>query len=78
MSFHLNSLEELRDALVDLRARGVKLEDPGDEIGRRRPARRTWRCGFTIRRLPLELSVQNAARGLAGKRAEMRTAKRER
>ena len=37
MSFHLNSLEELRDALVDLRARGVKLEDPGDEIGPEAP-----------------------------------------
>jgi catechol 2,3-dioxygenase-like lactoylglutathione lyase family enzyme len=33
MSFHLQSMEELREALADLRAQGVDLEDPGDEIG---------------------------------------------
>ena len=33
MSFHLRSMTELRAALADLRERGVKLEDPGDEIG---------------------------------------------
>lgn len=33
MSFHLQSMEELREALSDLRAKGVELEDPGDEIG---------------------------------------------
>jgi len=33
VSFHLKSMEELREALADLRAKGVDLEDPGDEIG---------------------------------------------
>ena len=33
MSFHLDSLEALHEALGDLRRRGVKLEDPGDETG---------------------------------------------
>ena len=33
ISFHLGSMEELREALTDLRAKGVDLEDPGDEIG---------------------------------------------
>lgn len=33
MSFHLNSMKELREALADLKAKGIKLEDPGDEIG---------------------------------------------
>lgn len=33
ISFHLKSLAELRDALADLKAKGVDLDDPGDEIG---------------------------------------------
>lgn len=33
MSFHLKSMRELREALKDLKAKRVKLEDPGDEIG---------------------------------------------
>lgn len=37
MSFHLSSLEELREALADLRRRGVQLEDPGQEIGPEAP-----------------------------------------
>jgi catechol 2,3-dioxygenase-like lactoylglutathione lyase family enzyme len=37
MSFHLRSLAELRVALGELRARGVDLEDPGDEIGPEAP-----------------------------------------
>ncbi len=32
MSFHVKSLKALRDALEQLRAGGVKIEDPGDEI----------------------------------------------
>jgi catechol 2,3-dioxygenase-like lactoylglutathione lyase family enzyme len=37
LSFHLDSMDELREALQDLRERGVKLEDPGDEIGPEAP-----------------------------------------
>jgi catechol 2,3-dioxygenase-like lactoylglutathione lyase family enzyme len=33
MSFHLGSMRELHEALADLKAAGVALEDPGDEIG---------------------------------------------
>lgn len=33
MSFHLPNMTALRDALADLKAKGVKIEDPGDEIG---------------------------------------------
>lgn len=33
LSFHVKSLKALRDALEQLRAGGVKIEDPGDEIG---------------------------------------------
>lgn len=33
MSFHLRDMDELRAALNALREGGVKLEDPGDEIG---------------------------------------------
>lgn len=33
VSFHLKSMAELREALADLKAKGVDLEDPGDEIG---------------------------------------------
>jgi catechol 2,3-dioxygenase-like lactoylglutathione lyase family enzyme len=33
MSFHLQTMRELRAALEELRKNGVRLEDPGDEIG---------------------------------------------
>jgi catechol 2,3-dioxygenase-like lactoylglutathione lyase family enzyme len=33
MSFHLSSIAALRAALVSLRRKRVKMEDPGDEIG---------------------------------------------
>ena len=33
ISFHLPSMKALHDALGELRAGGVELEDPGDEIG---------------------------------------------
>lgn len=63
MSFHLNSLEELRDALVDLRARGVKLEDPGNEIGPEAPGSPHMALWFhDPDGYRWELSVQNAAR----------------
>jgi catechol 2,3-dioxygenase-like lactoylglutathione lyase family enzyme len=37
VSFHLASMAALREALADLRGRGVELEDPGDEIGPEAP-----------------------------------------
>lgn len=37
MSFHLASMDDLRDALEHLREGGVDLEDPGDEIGPEAP-----------------------------------------
>jgi catechol 2,3-dioxygenase-like lactoylglutathione lyase family enzyme len=37
MSFHLPSMQVLREALADLRRAGVELEDPGDEIGPEAP-----------------------------------------
>lgn len=33
VSFHLPGMKALREALAFLKERGVKLEDPGDEIG---------------------------------------------
>jgi catechol 2,3-dioxygenase-like lactoylglutathione lyase family enzyme len=33
VSFHLPSMRALRDALAELKRKGVELEDPGDEIG---------------------------------------------
>ncbi len=33
MSFHLQNMQALRDALETLKKNGVELEDPGDEIG---------------------------------------------
>lgn len=33
LSFHLRNVKALRDAVETLRANGVALEDPGDEIG---------------------------------------------
>lgn len=33
VSFHLENMDDLRDALERLREAGVELEDPGDEIG---------------------------------------------
>ncbi|HME80878.1 MAG TPA: VOC family protein [Candidatus Eremiobacteraceae bacterium] len=33
VSFHLNDMKALRDALAELKRKGVELEDPGEEIG---------------------------------------------
>jgi catechol 2,3-dioxygenase-like lactoylglutathione lyase family enzyme len=61
MSFHLRSLEELREALLDLRERGVKLEDPGDEIGPEAPGSPHLGLWFhDPDGYRWELSVQNA------------------
>ena len=37
MSFHVEDMQALREALEILRKNGVKLEDPGDEIGPEAP-----------------------------------------
>jgi catechol 2,3-dioxygenase-like lactoylglutathione lyase family enzyme len=33
VSFHLKDMKALREALAELKRKGVELEDPGDEIG---------------------------------------------
>ena len=61
MSFHLKSLSELRQALADLRKRGVALEDPGDEIGPEAPGSPHVALWFhDPDGYRWELSVQNA------------------
>jgi catechol 2,3-dioxygenase-like lactoylglutathione lyase family enzyme len=63
LSFHLHSLEALREALGDLRARGVKVEDPGDEIGPEAPGSPHLGLWFhDPDGYRWELSVQNAMR----------------
>jgi catechol 2,3-dioxygenase-like lactoylglutathione lyase family enzyme len=37
MSFHVENMDALRESLESLRDAGVKLEDPGDEIGPEAP-----------------------------------------
>jgi len=62
MSFHLRSMHELREALTDLRARGVALEEPGDEIGPEAPGSPHLGLWFHDRDgYRWELSVQNGA-----------------
>jgi catechol 2,3-dioxygenase-like lactoylglutathione lyase family enzyme len=63
MSFHLNSMRELREALDDLKAKGVKLEDPGEEIGPEAPG--SPHVGLWFHDpdgYRWELSVQNGAK----------------
>jgi catechol 2,3-dioxygenase-like lactoylglutathione lyase family enzyme len=61
MSFHLRSMRALREALADLRKRGVKLEDPGDEIGPEVPGSPHFGLWFhDPDGYRWELSVQNA------------------
>lgn len=61
MSFHLRSLRALREALADLRKRGVELEDPGDEIGPEAPGSPHLGLWFhDPDGYRWELSVQNA------------------
>jgi len=63
MSFHLHSLAQLRDALADLRESGVKLEDPGDEIGPEAPGSPHLALWFhDLDGYRWELSVQNAVK----------------
>lgn len=63
MSFHLNSMHELREALEDLKAKGVKLEDPGEEIGPEAPGSPHLGLWFhDPDGYRWELSVQNGAK----------------
>jgi catechol 2,3-dioxygenase-like lactoylglutathione lyase family enzyme len=63
MSFHLASMDALREALADLRSRGVELEDPGDEIGPEAPGSPHLGLWFhDPDGYRWELSVQNGAR----------------
>jgi catechol 2,3-dioxygenase-like lactoylglutathione lyase family enzyme len=63
MSFHLPSMRALYEALEDLRERGVKLEDPGDEIGPEGPGSPHLGLWFhDPDGYRWELSVQNGAR----------------
>lgn len=48
LSFHLRSMDDLREALSDLKRRGVDIEDPGDEIGPEAPGSANMGYGFTI------------------------------
>lgn len=46
MSFHIAGMEALRTALGSLRDGGVKLEDPGDEIGPEAPGSKNMGLWF--------------------------------
>jgi catechol 2,3-dioxygenase-like lactoylglutathione lyase family enzyme len=60
--FHLTSMRALREALGDLRDRGVQLEDPGDEIGPEGPGSPHLAIWFhDPYGYRWELSVQNGA-----------------
>ena len=62
LSFHLDSMRELREALETLKKNSVELEDPGDEIGPTAPGsphRGLWFHDPDGYRW--ELSVQNGA-----------------
>ena len=60
MSFHLASMDELREALADLKAGHVEVEDPGDEIGPESPGSRNLAIWFhDLDGYRWELSVQN-------------------
>ena len=63
MSFHVADMNHLRRALTVLRDNGVKLEDPGDEIGPEAPG--SLHLGLWFHDpdgYRWELSVQNGAR----------------
>lgn len=63
MSFHLPSMEDLRSALQTLKANGVDLEDPGDEIGPEAAGSPNYGLWFhDVDGYRWELSVQNAAK----------------
>ncbi len=63
ISFHLNSMDELRAALQTLKENGVEVEDPGDEIGPEAPGSPNMGLWFhDPDGYRWELSVQNAAK----------------
>ncbi|HLI94721.1 MAG TPA: VOC family protein [Candidatus Baltobacteraceae bacterium] len=62
ISFHVKNMRALREALESLKKNGVKLEDPGDEIGPEAPG--SPHMGLWFRDpdgYRWELSVQNGA-----------------
>jgi catechol 2,3-dioxygenase-like lactoylglutathione lyase family enzyme len=63
MSFHLPNMRALREALATLKDNGVKLEDPGDEIGPEAPGSPHMGLWFhDPDGYRWELSVQNGAK----------------
>jgi len=46
VSFHLSSVKALREALAELKRKGVDLEDPGDEIGPEGPGSKNMGLWF--------------------------------
>jgi catechol 2,3-dioxygenase-like lactoylglutathione lyase family enzyme len=63
MSFHLENMRALRAAVKELRANGVELEDPGDEIGPEAPGSPHMGLWFhDPDGYRWELSVQNGAK----------------
>lgn len=62
MSFHVKNMRALREALETLKKNGVKLEDPGDEIGPEAPGSPHMGLWFhDPDGYRWELSVQNGA-----------------
>ena len=62
MSFHVRDMKALRAALDELKAGGVRLEDPGDEIGPEAPGSPNMGLWFhDPEGYRWELSVQNGA-----------------
>jgi catechol 2,3-dioxygenase-like lactoylglutathione lyase family enzyme len=65
LSFHLDSMRALREALETLKKNGVELEDPGEEIGPTSPGSPHMGLWFhDPDGYRWELSVQNGARDL--------------
>lgn len=63
MSFHVKNMQALREALASLKKSGVKLEDPGDEIGPEAPGSPHLGLWFhDPDGYRWELSVQNGAK----------------
>lgn len=63
MSFHVQNMRALREALDFLKKNGVKLEDPGDEIGPEAPGSAHMGLWFhDPDGYRWELSVQNGAK----------------
>lgn len=62
MSFHVKNMRALGEALETLKKNGVKLEDPGDEIGPEAPGSPHLGLWFhDLEGYRWELSVQNGA-----------------